>query len=77
VGCLHCQNVCPENKDFLGWIEEKEEFSEEETALFLEGKKSGQLPSSILRKLEQLELAEYADFLPRNLEVLLDKEEHP
>jgi len=77
VGCLHCQDVCPENKDFLGWIEEKGEFSEEETALLLKGKKSGQLPSSVLRKLEQLELAEYADFFPRNLGVLLDKEEHP
>ncbi|MGQ9600635.1 MAG: 4Fe-4S double cluster binding domain-containing protein, partial [Anaerolineae bacterium] len=22
VGCLHCQRVCPQNKDFLEWVEE-------------------------------------------------------
>jgi len=76
VGCLHCQSVCPENKDFLDWIEEKEEFSEEETTLLLEVKKSRRFPSSLLTKLVQLELVDYADFLPRNLRVLFNKEEH-
>ena len=76
VGCLHCQSVCPEDKDFLDWIEEKEEFSEEETTLLLEAKRSRRLPSSLLAKLEQLELVDYVDFLPRNLHVLFDKEEH-
>ncbi len=37
VGCLECQAVCPGNKDCLGWVEEKEEFSEEETGILLEG----------------------------------------
>jgi len=74
VGCLHCQRVCPENRDFLGWIEEKEEFSQKETELLLEGKQLDRLPSSVIRKLERLELIEYLDVLPRNLGALLDRE---
>jgi len=74
VGCLHCQTVCPENRDFLGWIEKKEEFSQEETELLLEGKQLDRLPSSVIRKLERLELTEYLDVLPRNLGALLDRE---
>jgi len=74
VGCLHCQTVCPENRDFLEWIEEKEEFSQEETELLLEGKQLDRLPSSVIRKLERLELTEYLDVLPRNLGALLDRE---
>lgn len=66
--------VCPENRDFLGWIEEKEEFSQEETELLLEGKQLDRLPSSVIRKLERLELIEYLDVLPRNLGALLDRE---
>ncbi len=38
IGCLECQRVCPENKNLLEWIEDKGEFSQEETALLLEGK---------------------------------------
>jgi epoxyqueuosine reductase len=73
VGCLHCQRVCPQNKDFLEWIEEGAEFSQEETALILEGIPSDQLPAATVRKLEQLDLIEYLDTLPRNLSVLFDR----
>jgi len=69
VGCLHCQRVCPQNKDFLEWVEEGAEFSPEETALLLEGVPSDQLPAATVRKLEQLDLIEYLDALPRNLDV--------
>ena len=75
VGCLHCQRVCPQNKDFLEWIEGKEEFSQEETALLLEGGSLDQLPAATVRKLKQLDLIEYLDGLPRNLSVLFDKAE--
>ena len=37
IGCSYCQNVCPQNKDFWQWVERGVEFSEEETALLLEG----------------------------------------
>ncbi len=77
VGCLLCQTVCPENKSLLQWIEKKEEFSQEETDLLLEGKQLDRLPSSVIRKLERLELIEYLDVLSRNLSVLLNKEPCP
>jgi epoxyqueuosine reductase len=67
VGCLDCQRICPENKDFLEWVEEGAEFSQEETALILEGVPSDQLPAATVRKLEQLDLIEFLDSLPRNL----------
>ena len=76
VGCLECQRVCPENKNLLEWIEDKGEFSQEETALLLEGKQLDRLPSSVVIKLEKLDLVEYLDVLPRNLSVLFDKGEH-
>ena len=76
VGCLHCQNVCPQNKDFLQWIEGKEEFSEEETALLLEGVPRDHLPAATVRKLEQLDLIGYLDSLRRNLGVFFEKSEN-
>ncbi len=73
VGCLHCQKICPENKDFLQWIEGREEFSEEETALLLQGVALDQLPTATARKLKKLDLIEYLDSLPRNLGVFFGK----
>ena len=74
VGCLHCQLVCPENKGFLAWIEEGVEFSAEETALLLEGTPLAQLPAATVRKLEQSDMVDLIDILPRNLRVLLTGE---
>ncbi len=71
VGCLHCQRACPENRDFLQWIEEKEEFSEEETALIMQKTALDQLPTATAEKLRRLDLIEYLDNLPRNLAVFL------
>jgi epoxyqueuosine reductase len=73
-GCLHCQRVCPENKSFMQWIEEKEEFSEKETALLLGGVPREQLPAATVRKLRHLELIDSLDSLPRNLGVFLKRE---
>jgi len=28
MGCLHCQRVCPQNREFLHWVEERVEFSQ-------------------------------------------------
>lgn len=69
IGCMHCQRVCPQNREFLQWIEEKEEFTQEETALLLKGVPRDQLPATTMRKLERLELLEDAEILPRNLSV--------
>jgi epoxyqueuosine reductase len=69
VGCMRCQRVCPENKQFLRWIEESVDFSEEETALLLKVAPIERLSVATKRKLERLDLLEDADTLPRNLEV--------
>ncbi len=71
VGCLHCQRVCPENKDFLERVEEGSEFSEEETALILEGVPFDQLPAETAALWERLGLSADYDIFPRNLSVLL------
>ncbi len=75
-GCLHCQRVCPEDKDLIQWIENEEEFSQEETALLLEGVPRNQLPATTARKLEHLNLIDDLDSLPRNLGVLFRKSAH-
>jgi epoxyqueuosine reductase len=71
IGCLHCQRVCPQNKEFLHWVEERVEFSQEETALLLQGIALDQLPPATAKKLEQSNVIELLDVLPRNLGVLL------
>jgi len=70
-GCLHCQRVCPEDKRFMSWIVEKEEFSQEETELLLKGQQIGHLPSALLEKLKNLDLSDSDSLgsLSRNLRV--------
>jgi epoxyqueuosine reductase len=69
VGCFHCQKACPVNKEFLQWVDQGAEFSEEETGMFLKGTALNQLPASTRRKLEKCDLADYLDIFPRNLGV--------
>jgi epoxyqueuosine reductase len=71
VGCMLCQRVCPENKEVLGWVEEGAEFSQEETALLLEGVSPSQLPDALMEKLARWDLVDLFDILPRNLGVFL------
>lgn len=73
VGCMHCQRVCPENRDFQQWIEDSEQFSEDETAQLLEGVPLDRLPASMVDKLEQADLDEFLDILARNLGVFLSR----
>ena len=70
---MHCQRVCPENRELIQWIEEEEEFSEEETNLLLLGVAQESLPGSTLGKLKRLSLTDYFGCLPRNLGVFLEK----
>jgi len=70
VGCLDCQDVCPENAPFRKWVEPGGEFSEKET-LFLLGDSEKKLPASIHKKLQALDLMEYIEFLPRNIRAVL------
>jgi epoxyqueuosine reductase len=71
VGCLHCQRVCPQNKEFLHWVEEGVEFSQEETDLLLQGVALDQLPPTTAKKLEQSGTVDLLDVFPRNLDVFL------
>jgi len=64
LGCLHCQLVCPQNRDFWDWIGNKEEFSQEEITLLLEGAPRDRLPAATIRKLEHLDLIQDLDVLP-------------
>jgi epoxyqueuosine reductase len=78
-GCLHCQRVCPEDKRFINWVGEREEFSQEETELLLRGQLLGNVPGATLEKLKNLDLADpdSLDNLPRNLRVFLEPVENP
>ncbi len=73
VGCMHCQSVCPENKDLMQWIEPGAEFTEEETALLLKGAPLDQIPTKTAKKIEEFNVTEYLEVLSRNLNVLLNK----
>jgi epoxyqueuosine reductase len=76
VGCLRCQWACPLNKGLLKWIDETEEFSEEETKLLLEGATRDLLGAETIGKLEHLDLMDYLGSLPRNLSVFFGKGAH-
>jgi epoxyqueuosine reductase len=71
VGCMICQRVCPQNKEFLQWVEEGTEFSAEETALLLEGAPPDQFPIALMGKLTWWDLVDLLDVIPRNLGVFL------
>jgi epoxyqueuosine reductase len=73
-GCMLCQKICPEDKPFRDWIEDTQEFSEEETALLLKGVTREQLPAATLAKLEQLDLVDDVGIFPRNLGVILNRD---
>jgi epoxyqueuosine reductase len=73
VGCLYCQQVCPENREVSDFYEEGEEFSEEETRLLLDGGEETDLPAALREKLERADLLEALDTFPRNLGVLLKR----
>jgi len=69
VGCFRCQRACPLNREFLRWTGGHEEFSEQETAVLLDGTPSEKLPAETLGKLQRLSLDAYLGVLPRNLGV--------
>ena len=71
IGCMRCQNVCPENKGLLGWFEDREEFSEHETALLINHVPFDQLPEDTVVKIRRLEINEDYRFLCRNLAMIL------
>ena len=73
-GCMRCQRACPLNKQFLRWVGEEEEFSEEETALLLDGASRDRLSEETVRKLMHLDILDDVGILPRNLGVFFKKQ---
>jgi epoxyqueuosine reductase len=71
IGCMRCQSVCPENKDVLGRFEDRGEFTEKETALFLERVPLDEFPAETVAKLKNLEINEDYRNLCRNLAMIV------
>lgn len=72
VGCMQCQSICPENQDVKDWIEDGNEFSEEETGVLISGKKLEEIPESLKKKLADCDLLDMLDSFPRNLGVFFE-----
>jgi len=73
LGCMICQQVCPENRKFIDWVEVGEQFSEEETDDILKGVSFDQLEPPTREKLDRLSLSEDYSLLARNLGLLLNQ----
>jgi epoxyqueuosine reductase len=71
VGCLHCQQACPENAAVLDYQETGPSFTEDETEALLHAGQPGGLPRGLKAKLETWDLLEWLGVLPRNLAVHL------
>lgn len=72
IGCLRCQTVCPENKEVIEWFENRAEFSELETTLFIKDVPFEQLPKETVNKIKTLEINENYHNLCRNLKLILN-----
>ncbi|MFW9874874.1 MAG: 4Fe-4S double cluster binding domain-containing protein [Candidatus Thorarchaeota archaeon] len=72
IGCLHCQKVCPANKQVKDWIEPGPIFTEEETKLLLSIQELEQLPAKLKKKLKIFDLIKYLEVFPRNLGIFLN-----
>ncbi len=72
VGCMHCQTICPENKDVRDWVERGEDFSEEETDWLLSGKPVDEISDSLKEKLTDCDLFDMLEVIPRNLGVFFE-----
>jgi len=71
LGCMICQRVCPENRNYIKRIVVKEHFSEKETTDILNGVPYDQLGPHAQQKLDRLSLTEDYSLLARNLRILL------
>jgi epoxyqueuosine reductase len=74
IGCLRCQTACPENKSVQAWFEDREEFSEQETALLVQGVPLDLLPTETAAKVGKLEINEDYRLLCRNLSMVILRE---
>jgi epoxyqueuosine reductase len=71
VGCLHCQRVCPADKDVFQRVENKGVMSGEDADRLMSGASRDELSNACIQLIEQLGLMEYYDRLGRNLKMLI------
>lgn len=74
IGCMRCQTACPENRAVLEWFEDRTEFSEQETALFIKHMPLYRLPAKTVAKMKSLEINEDYRLLCRNLSMIIGRE---
>jgi len=75
VGCMLCQEFCPENKAFREQFGSSEAFSHEETSMLLEKTSVDRLPDMTQAKLARLQLIDPLYTMPRNLGVFFERPE--
>ena len=71
VGCLRCQQVCPENADVELAVSPAETFDERETAAILAATSRSELAAGTRAKLERCGLDYSPDLIARNVGALL------
>jgi len=71
MGCMCCQNVCPENAEVTSRRRLPMAFSEKDTATILVGLEAIDADDELLDRLKEAELFTARDLLPRNLRAVL------
>jgi epoxyqueuosine reductase len=74
IGCLRCQTICAENKAVINWFEDRAEFSEKETTLFIQNMPLDQLPEDTAVKIKSLQINEDFRLLCRNLSMIIHQD---
>jgi epoxyqueuosine reductase len=77
VGCMKCQETCPENACFLDRVVEEGEFGDDDTAALLDGVSLENLPADLRQRLERSDLLCLYGILSRNLRAALAAGEAP
>jgi len=72
VGCILCQEACPQNQGQSDPMTDLGEFTSDETELLLNQVPLESLSSALRSKLEKINMTVYYQCLSRNLRVLLD-----
>jgi len=72
IGCIECQDCCPNNKDNLNKIVKGATFTESETQFLLGYKKGDPMPAELSAKMESTGIwLHFISHIPRNLSALL------
>lgn len=72
IGCIKCQDSCPENKSYISASKFKEEFNEKETHMILNEIPYDELPENLQTKISNLCLKYYYKQLSRNISPLIE-----